>query len=139
MTVEYLDLEDLLRLTDRLGAGPVRDLGLLESSAARPRTTVFGRDAYSTRWDKAAALLHSVVRNHPLVDGNTRLGWLAADVLLRINGVVVEMADDEAFELVMAAAQGDLGIEEMAATLRSATPDGCRQGCRRPTSAGHRG
>lgn len=121
MTVEHLDLEDLLVLTERLGAGPVSDLGLLESSAARPRTTVFGHDAYPSLWEKAAALLHSVVRNHPLVDGNKRLGWLAADVLLRINGVVVEMADDEAFELVMAAAQGDLGMEEIATTLRSAT------------------
>ena len=108
-------------LTERLGAGPVRDLGLLESSAARPRTTVFGRDAYPTLWDKAAALLHSVVRNHPLVDGNKRLGWLAADVLLRINGVVVDMPDDEAFELVMATARGDLGVAEIATTLRSAT------------------
>ncbi len=118
MAVEYLDVEDLLAMTRRLGAGPVRDLGLLESSAARPRTTVFGQDAYPSIWEKAASLLHSIVRNHPLVDGNKRLAWLAADVLLRINGVQVEMDDDEVFDLVMASAKGDLGIADIARALQ---------------------
>ena len=56
---------------------PIRDMGLLESALARPQTTVFGQDAYPSLWDKAAALLHSIVLGHPLVDGNKRLGWLA--------------------------------------------------------------
>jgi len=74
---EYLALEDLLALTAELGVGPVRDLGLLESAVRRPATILWGRDAYTTINEKAAALLDSVVRNHPLVDGNKRLGWLA--------------------------------------------------------------
>ena len=98
--VEFLDLEDLLALTEDLGAGPVRDAGLLEAAVARPRTTVFGDDAYPTLLDKAAALLHSICRNHGLVDGNKRLAWLATDVFLRINGIALVLPDDAAFELV---------------------------------------
>jgi death-on-curing protein len=86
---EYLDLEDLLSMTRALGIGPVRDLGLLDSTAARPRASAFTEDAYPTIELKAAALLHSLARNHPLVDGNKRLSWLAVAVffdLKRLRG-----------------------------------------------------
>ncbi len=109
--VEYLDLEDLLALTRALGAGPVRDLGLLDSACARPRSTAFGADAYPTLEAKAAALLHSLARNHALVDGNKRLAWLAAVVFLDINGSAVELDDDDAFQLVMDVAAGDLEVD----------------------------
>ena len=115
--VEYLDLEDLLGLVRRLDAGPVRDVGLLDATAARPRSTAFGTDAYPTLPLKAAALLHSIVRNHALVDGNKRLSWLAAVVFCEINGARVEMSDDEAFDLVMAAAAGTIDVEEIAQRL----------------------
>lgn len=118
--VEFLDLEDLLALTNDLRAGPVRDAGLLESAAARPRTSLFGEDAYPTLADKAAALLHSICKNHALVDGNKRLAWLAADVFLRVNGVIVDMEDDDAFDLVMAVADGSADVPEIAETLRTA-------------------
>lgn len=118
--VEYLDLEDLLALTADLRAGPVRDHGLLESAVARPRTSVFGEDAYPALVDKAAALLHSICKNHALVDGNKRLAWLATDVFLRINGVVVELADDEAFDLVMGVAEGSLDVPDIARVLATA-------------------
>ncbi|WGY00895.1 Fic family protein [Nocardioides sp. QY071] len=120
--VEYLDLEDLLALTEDLGAGPLRDAGLLEAAVARPRTTVFGDDAYPTLLDKAAALLHSIGRNHGLVDGNKRLAWLATDVFLRINGLVLVMPDDAAFDLVMAVADGSIDVTEIAAALDRALP-----------------
>lgn len=112
--VDHLDVEDLLELTRRLGAGPVRDLGLLDGAAARPRASVFGQDAYPSIASKAAALLHSIVRSHPLVDGNKRLGWLAAVVFLHINGHRVEANDDEAFDLVMSVAAGDLDVDDIA-------------------------
>lgn len=115
--VEYLDLEDLLGLVRRLGAGPVRDVGLLDAAAARPRSTAFGTDAYPTVALKAAALLHSIVRNHALVDGNKRLSWLAAVVFCEVNGAPVELSDDEAFELVMDAAAGTIDVEEIARML----------------------
>ncbi len=112
-----LDLEDLLFLVRRLGVGPVRDLGALDAAAARVRSSAFGRDAYPSLEQKAAALLHSVVRNHPLVDGNTRLGWLAASVLLDLNGQPLTLGDDEAFDLVMAIAEGTLDVDAVAARL----------------------
>jgi death on curing protein len=115
--VEHLDLEDLLGLTRRLHAGPVRDVGLLESACARPRATVFGSDAYPSVRLKAAALLHSLVRNHALVDGNKRLAWLAAVVFLDLNDHEVAIDDDAAFELVMAAAEGRIDVEEIAEGL----------------------
>ncbi len=118
--VEYLDLEDLLDLTRALNAGPVRFLGLLDSSCARPNSCAFGTDAYATLQEKAAALLHSLARNHGLVDGNKRLAWLATVVFLDINGQAVELDDDAAFELVMAVAEGSLDVSEIAARLVTA-------------------
>jgi death-on-curing protein len=122
--VVYLDTEDLLALTRLLGAGPVRDLGLLESAAARPRTDVFGHEAYPNLTTKAAALMHSLAKNHPLVDGNKRLAWLAALTFLDINGVRVTLSHDDAFDFVMAVASGELDdVVEIAAVLdRGTTP-----------------
>ena len=106
MTTHYLDLEDLLVLVDDLGVGPVRDLGLLDSAAHRPRTSLFGEDAYPDLDTKAAALLESLVRNHSLIDGNKRLGWLAAVVFYGLNGVTLDAPDDAAFDLVIGIATG---------------------------------
>jgi len=78
--VEYLDLDDPLGLIRMLGIGPVRDVGLLDSALARPRSSTFGEDAYPTTTLKSAALLHSIVNNHVLVDGNKRLAWFATVV-----------------------------------------------------------
>jgi len=117
---EYLDLEALLILTRRLGAGPVRDPGLLESACARPQATVFGEDAYPSLAEKAAALLHSITRNHALVDGNKRLGWFATVSFLAINDLLVDLDDDVAFEFVIAVARGDLEVGQMAAELERA-------------------
>jgi Prophage maintenance system killer protein len=95
-TIEYLTLRDLLGLVKALNVGPVRDLGLLDSAAHRPRSSFAGQQAYPTVQAKAAALMHSVVCNHALVDGNKRLGLLAAAVFLRINGLDLDLDDDEA-------------------------------------------
>lgn len=115
--VEYLSLEDLLGFVRRMGVGPVRDIGLLDSAVARPRSSAFGTDAYPTVELKAAALLLSLVRNHPLVDGNKRLAWLATVVFLDLNDVVVDLSDDDAFALVMAAAAGEFDVEDVATRL----------------------
>lgn len=115
--VEYLDLEDLLAIIRRLAVGPVRDVGLLDAALARPRSSVLGADAYPTVSGKAGALLHSLVRNHALVDGNKRLAWLATVVFLDLNGHLVTLSDDEAFDLVMQAAGGELDADDIAARL----------------------
>jgi death on curing protein len=115
--LDYLDLEDLLRLTQVLRAGPVLDVGLLEAACARPKATALGEEAYPSLDLKAAALLHSLVRNHALMDGNKRLAWLATVVFLDLNDHTVDLDDDAAFELVMAAAEGQLDVEQLAHRL----------------------
>ena len=123
--VEYLELDDLLLIgRDAVGGEPVvRDHGLLESALARPRTTVFGADAYPDVPTKAAALLHSLARNHALVDGNKRLAWLATYVFLDINGCRVIATDDEVVAFVLAVAAGQLDdVVPIAARLSEWTP-----------------
>jgi death-on-curing protein len=112
-SVEFLSLEDLLDLVSVLGAGPVRDLGLLDSACHRPQGSFFGRAAYPTLAGKAAALMHSLAGNHALVDGNKRLALLATVVFLRINGYVLDLTDDEAFTLTMSVAAGELDANEI--------------------------
>ena len=120
MSFTYLGVDDLVSLAEQLlgKPAPIRDLGLLGSAAARPSTTAFGVDAYADIWTKAAALLQSVVNNHPLVDGNKRLGWLATAVFLELNGEsVLTASNDDVYELVMLVAAQDVAIEEIAAQL----------------------
>lgn len=102
----------------QLDAGPLRDIGLLDAAAARPKASVFGEAAYPTLELKAAALLHSLAANHPLVDGNKRLAWLATVVFLDLNDAEVTVTDEEAFALVMDVAAGVLrDVSDIAARL----------------------
>jgi death on curing protein len=104
-----LDVDDLLHIAGRLlPQFELRDVGLLTAAAARPRATAFGEDAYPSVHDKAAALLHSTVRNHALVDGNKRLGLAAIIAFYGMNGHRLTLTNDEAYDLVMAVASGDL-------------------------------
>jgi len=115
-----ISTEDLVAIATRIGrAGPqIRDLGLLESAAARPRTTLFGADAYPDLATKAAALLESIVRNHALVDGNKRLGWLALVLVLALDGTRLDVADDEAYDLVVGVAEGRHDVASVVVVLR---------------------
>lgn len=120
----YLTLPELLHVADRaLGAEPlVRDYGLLESALARPQATAFGEDAYQELDEKAAALLHSLARNHALIDGNKRLGLAAVIAFYGVNGRRLTLSNDAAYELVMAVAAGQLDtVADIAAVLRMAT------------------
>jgi len=120
--VEFLDLDDLIELTRHLlgDPPPIRDVGRLGSAAARPQTSAFGEDAYPDLWTKAAALLQSIVKDHPLVDGNKRLGWLAAAVFLHLNGVPAERAvNDAVYEFVVSVAEGEDDVARIATALRS--------------------
>ena len=117
--ISYLSLDDLVAIAARIGGGTaaIRDIGLLESAAARPRTTLFGADAYPDLARKAAALLESVVRNHALIDGNKRLGWLALVVFMGLNGVRLDVDDDEAYDLVIGIAEGLHDLDSIVAVL----------------------
>ncbi len=104
-----------LGLVSALGAGPARDLGLLDAACHRPRAGLFGREAYPSLAGKGSALMHSLAGNHALVDGNKRLAFLAAAVFLRINGYRLDITEDDAFDLTVSVAAGQLdatGIEK---------------------------
>jgi death on curing protein len=119
---DYLDLEDLLDMARAaVGGDPeVRDYGLLESALARPRASVFGQDAYSDLHLKAAAALHSLARNHALVDGNKRLAWTACRTFLAINGQWISAPEDDRFEFVIQVATGALAdLDKIAGRLRT--------------------
>jgi death-on-curing protein len=120
----YLTLPELLRVAERV-LGPdmkIRDLGLLEAALARPQTTAFGADAYPTLDEKAAALLHSLARNHALVDGNKRLALSGLIAFYGVNGRRLIVTNDAAYELVMAIASGELDtVAEIAGVLSGAT------------------
>jgi death-on-curing protein len=98
--IEYLDVEDIVGMIRALGVGPIRDLGLLDSAVNRPKSSAFGEDAYETLGLKAAALLHSMTKNHALVDGNKRLAWLSTVVFCDLNGFEPDLTDDDAYQLV---------------------------------------
>lgn len=112
---QHITTEQALRIARAAVGGPieVRDLGLLDAAVHRPRATVLGQDAYPDLMSKAAALLHSLAGNHPLVDGNKRLAWLATYVFCAKNGVELDPPDDAAYDLVIAVASGaldDVGV-----------------------------
>ncbi len=116
--IDYLSVEDLLEIASGvMSEVAVRDPGLLAAAAARPAISVFGEDAYRTFEEKAAALLHSLVRNHALVDGNKRLAWSATRVFCLVNGRDLTYTVDEAEEMMLEAAAGGLDVPEISGWL----------------------
>jgi death-on-curing protein len=119
----YLSLEQVLEL-HRLqvrsfgGSGGLRDRGALEAALGRPQATFGGEDLYPDAEAKAAALLHSLVMNHPFVDGNKRIGASAAELFLNVNGAFLLSEDEELVETTLAVARGEIGAEALAIWLR---------------------
>lgn len=112
MAWHYLTERDVMTVLAATGQEvQVRDFGLLSAAVARPRSSAFGEEAYPDPWVKAAALLHSLTRNHPFLDGNKRAGWNAAWTFIEVNAIG-RLADDfdvDAAELlVLAVASGEL-------------------------------
>ncbi|WP_369023184.1 type II toxin-antitoxin system death-on-curing family toxin [Nocardia cyriacigeorgica] len=121
--MQYLTLVELLNLAERLGTPDVRDYGLLQSALARPQASVFGQDAYPDVWQKAAALMESIARNHGLIDGNKRLAWYATWVFLHLNGYPLDTGFDvdAAERFVLDVCQGLLDIPAIAGELMKFT------------------
>ena len=107
---EHLDLDDLIAAAEAaLGRPPeIRDVGILEAAVARTRAWVYGEDAYPSLDAKGAALLHSVVTGHALIDGNKRLGWVSVRLFYRLNDRDLRAPADDAFDLVASIADGSL-------------------------------
>jgi death on curing protein len=95
----------------------VSDQGLLASAAARPRMTAFGADAYHTFAGKAAALMHSIARNHALINGNKRLAWAATRAFCLLNGHDLVFTVDDAERLVQSVARGELEASDIERVL----------------------
>jgi death on curing protein len=116
--MQYLSLEDALQQIAIAGFY-VKDAGLLDSALARPQTSVFGEDAYPTLEVKAAAMTHSVIKNHPMVDGNKRTSWFLLNAFLYINGYLLEMSTEEGLEFTLGVATDQLSLEQAAEKIRS--------------------
>jgi death-on-curing protein len=124
--VIHLTTDETLHIARRtLGADSViRDVGLLEAAVARPAASVGGNDAYPTLVEKAAALVHSALRNHALVDGNKRLGLMLLVVFLGVNGVRLHASNDQAYDFIVEIAEGELdAVTEIAAALSAMVSD----------------
>jgi death-on-curing protein len=115
----YLELADVLRIAAAVGGATPRDIGLVQSAVARPMTSVFGADAYPDLHTKVAALLHSLARNHPFIDGNKRVAWLAAGAFYFVNGWLLDAPDDPAYDLVIGVATGSRDVPDVAIVLES--------------------
>jgi death-on-curing protein len=119
----HLSVEQILRLHALQikafgGSAGLRDRGGLEAAAARPQMTFGGEDLYPDLASKAGALMHSLVMNHPFVDGNKRVGAIAMELLLTVNGHDLEATDDEVVEVALAVARGEVSAEALAIWLR---------------------
>ena len=111
-STDYLTDDEAWAVVAHLGFH-IRDAGLLSSAIARPRTSVFGADAYPDLATKSAALFESLVRNHPLQDGNKRLAVVLTWTFLLNNGVALEHAEDDAYDFTIAAASGQLTLDDI--------------------------
>lgn len=119
----YLSVEQILLLhqaqLEKFGGGSgLRDRGGLESAAARPAMTFGGEDLYPDVAAKTAALMHSLVMNHPFVDGNKRVGAAAAEVFVLLNGWRLEATDAEFEEMTLTVARGELEADALAIWFR---------------------
>lgn len=121
--MRFVTAAEVLQINGKiLGGQPaLRERGLLESAVARPQMSVFGQDAYPTLVEKAAALLHSLVLNHPFVDGNKRTATLAMILFLNWNGRIETWTEDAAFEFIIAVAEGKHDVPAIAAWLTTHT------------------
>ena len=125
MTV-YLSLDQVLELhrlqIDRFGGSAgLRDRGGLEAALARPQMTFAGEDLYPDVESKASAVMHSLVMNHPFVDGNKRTGAAVAELFLNLNGLELEAGDEDLVELTLSVARGEVNAEALAIWLRQRT------------------
>ena len=114
--MQYLSLEDALTQIQKLGFY-VKDAGLLEGALARPAASAFGQDAYTTFELKAASLMHSVIKNHPLIDGNKRTSWALLVSFMFINGYKHNMTTSEGFDLTLGVAEGRYELDAAAAII----------------------
>lgn len=116
--MKYLTPQQVLAIHDQMvkrfgGSMGVRDIGLVESAVGRPQATFDGQDLYGTVFEKAAALLQSLLKNHPFVDGNKRTALTSAGIFLRLNGYKLLNKHDEEVEFGVRVDNAHLSLEEI--------------------------
>jgi death-on-curing protein len=121
--MDYLTAQQIMFIHSRLiketgGSQGIHDLSALESAAGRPQSSFDNQDLYPSLFIKAAALLDSLIRNHPFVDGNKRTGMTAAAIFLHRNGYRLKTSQEDMVRIAMSAAQSQLTIEEIAVWLK---------------------
>lgn len=122
--MKYLTLEQAFRIHDAVEqkTGTIRDLGALQSALARPKTTVLGEDAYPDIYNKAAALMHSLVKNHCFENGNKRTALIATVTFMALNKHLLALIDvNSAVEFLDNVATGEYDLEAIAEHLRAHT------------------
>ncbi len=124
--MKYLGYRQVLWIYRRVmeetgGTFGIRDEGLLRSALARPQASFGGQDLYPTLFEKAAALLESLVMNHPFADGNKRVAWECLDLTLELNGYRLTASHEENFKLVMSIIERHATTQDAADWLRKHT------------------
>jgi len=117
--VKYLSLEQVallhkIQINKLGGSNGIRDIRLLESSIMRPQVSFGGEDIYKTAFQKAAVLTHSIIKNHPFIDGNKRTGMYAALTFLEINGHHVKLSTNKLVEFGLGVATNKISDSELA-------------------------
>ncbi|MGL5872084.1 MAG: type II toxin-antitoxin system death-on-curing family toxin [Xenococcaceae cyanobacterium] len=118
----FLNKSSVLRIHDRQiekfgGTSGVRDVGLLESALSQPQATFGGQYLHATIYEQAAAYLYHLAMNHPFIDGNKRTAFAVMDTFLILNGYVLTLTDEEAYELVIQVVQGEMNKSQLASYL----------------------
>ncbi|NLN26251.1 MAG: type II toxin-antitoxin system death-on-curing family toxin [Bacteroidetes bacterium] len=109
---EVINIHNIL--IDKFGGiKGVRDKGLLESAIYRPFSTFGNQDLYPTPSDKAAAILESILINHPFMDGNKRTAYVLMRLILIENGFDLNEEQEEKYKMVIAASKGDMRFDDI--------------------------
>ena len=121
--MQFLGLQEVLEIhrdqvTRYGGTAGIRDLDLLKSALGMPGATFNGEFLHTDVYEMAAAYLFHLVKNHPFVDGNKRVGAVAALVFLTLNGHDFQAPEDDLAETVLAVARGEIGKSEVTVFLR---------------------
>ena len=122
--MRYLVLKEILELHRRLieqsgGTTGLRDMGMLESALAQPLMTFDGKELYPTIVEKASALGFSLIKNHPFLDGNKRIGHAAMETFLVLNGYEINAPVDDQEQAILGVASGESGRDEFTNWLRA--------------------
>ena len=121
--MKVFNLRQVLVLHERMvrkygGSSGVRDIGMLESALGRPFATFGGHDLYADVFLKAGALIQSIVKNHPFIDGNKRTAWVSVVALLKMNDWRVTVGEDVVVDFMISVANENLGVDEIAGWLK---------------------